>query len=116
MESVDPTEDSPSVGVPRTPLEGEAGGDPAKPTKTRLSFRITVGGCRSTGRGTRRMVSYQVVSGAGTQPLRHLPLLEDISSPESDWDSFDDLLREPLFPGFPGRRGRNIPMPDGGLR
>ena len=31
-----------------------------------------------------------------TQPLRHLPLLGDISSPEIDWSACEDLLREPL--------------------
>ena len=40
------------------------------------------------------------MSGSGTLPLRHLPLLKDISSLESDIDSYEDLLREPFFPGL----------------
>ena len=44
--------------------------------------------------------SREATGGSETQPLQHLPLLKDISSPEIDWSACEDLLREPLFPGL----------------
>ena len=43
---------------------------------------------------------HETTNRSATLPLRHFPLLEDISSPELDIDSYQDLLREQLFPGL----------------